>query len=57
MDYGKLTEALVLLKKTCVDNEDCYKCPLGDSNGECKINEESPSNWDIPEKQIIRLLV
>ena len=56
MDYEKLTEALKLISKTCEESEDCYECPLGNSNGECLISEENPQNWEIVDKQVVRLL-
>ena len=56
MDYGKLIEALKLISEVCKDYSNCYDCPLGNSNGECLISEENPHNWDIVDKQVVRLL-
>ena len=56
MNYEELTEALKLISKTCGENDDCSICPLGDSNGECLISEENPQNWEIVDKQVVRLM-
>ena len=57
MNIDEVLKALELIKKTCEEQAGCDTCPFGNTDGGCKINEENPSNWDIPEKQIIRLLV
>ena len=57
MNIDEVLKALELIKKTCEEQAGCDTCPFGNTDGGCKINEENPSNWDIPQKQIIRLLV
>ena len=56
MDYGNLKEALELIKRTCNDSKDCDNCPLGNSDGRCLVTDETPTEWQIIDEQIIRLL-
>ena len=52
----ELTKALELIRKTCIDNSNCGRCPLGNSFEECLIAKESPDEWNIEGEQVIRLL-
>ena len=56
MDYEKLKEALKLINKTCEDYADCAICPLGNNDEDCLIQSQ-PNDWNIADKQIVRLMI
>lgn len=36
-----------------IPNDHCVECPCGDSEGGCLLQQESPCNWNIVEKDPI----
>ena len=52
----ELTKALELIKKTCMDYDNCAICLLGSKDEDCLILQSEPNDWKIANKQIVRLL-
>lgn len=56
-EYNKIYEALRTLKEVCGNDDDCNECPLGNSDGLCKLNDQIPYNWEVnepPTKEVFR---
>ena len=52
-DQEKIIDALKTIKEIC-DNYnigECDRCPLGDSDGDCRIEGLIPANWNINEPE------
>lgn len=47
----KLIEALKLIKETC-EHTDCGKCPMTDNRGECILQQDCPTEWNILDEPI-----
>lgn len=44
----KIIDALVTLKTVCSEkSNDCDICPLGTSEGACKLSSRIPDEWEI----------
>lgn len=53
----EILNALHVIKDTCSnvsDIQDCCLCPFNDGDGHCIVAEQSPSAWDIVEKETWR---
>ena len=48
MEKEKLIDALKTIKETCRENE-CSRCPLGNSNDDCLLMTLTPYDWCINE--------
>ena len=56
MDYNKLTESLRNIKEVCEKVTECDECPFGNSDGDCMIQSENPSDWIMVDTQVVRLM-
>ena len=52
----EIMNALKKIKKMCKEStsDDCFKCPFGNSDGECMIKEFVPSDWKLRETEVYR---
>lgn len=56
-NYEELENALKLIQSVCKDVVSCEFCPFGNSNGDCLITGDMPSEWRITSPEsIIRLM-
>lgn len=56
-NYEELENALKLIQNVCKDVVSCEFCPFGNSNGDCLITGDMPSEWRITSPEsIIRLM-
>lgn len=56
-NYEELENALKLIQNVCKDVVSCEFCPFGNSNGDCLITGDVPSEWRITSPEsIIRLM-
>ena len=55
MNYMRIKMALKTISDMCneIPNDHCGECPCGDSEGGCLLQQESPCNWNIVEKDPI----
>jgi hypothetical protein len=53
----ELIKALKLIKETCANTDKCITCPLCSGSDDCLINENTPSDWNIQDEPIKKVLV
>lgn len=51
----KIIEALKLISKTCDDCDECEKC-IFSRGDDCLIKEDDPSDWNIPDRPIKKVM-
>lgn len=50
MKGKKVIKAVKMIKKYCIKQNDCKKCPLSNKYGFCDIGKLTPDTWEIPKK-------
>ena len=49
MDRNDIITALTVIKKVCMEAEDCYMCPLRENYQDCKLDNinVAPKDWKL----------
>lgn len=55
-DIEELINALNVIKRHCQQQCSCDDCSLSDREGSCLVEINNPSNWEIKEKPLIKVL-
>lgn len=56
MDAAKIINALNVIKKTCEDAVECNVCALGTEDGQCRVTDDIPVNWEVVDPVVVRLM-
>lgn len=58
MDTEQIIKALMTIHEACEiysnENGKCITCPMGSANGDCRVIDCPPDEWDINDRSIWR---